>query len=82
MSDSTGAFVKGGLGCLGLFLAVGLLAVIAGGNMRIDAGGACMLFVIGGVIGLVVLAIYRRGYAEGRGQTPADHHTDSDDGSE
>jgi hypothetical protein len=53
--------VKGGCGCLVLFLAVGLLAVLFGGSMRIDAGGAILLFVIGGVVGLIVLAIYNKG---------------------
>jgi hypothetical protein len=68
MADKGRAFVKGGLGCLLGFLAIGLLFVLLGGYMRIDLGGAILLFVIGGVIGLIVLAIYRKGYAEGRGE--------------
>ena len=59
MSDGQGsAFVKGGLGCLLAFLAIGLVAVLLGGSMRIDLGGAICLFVVGGIIGLVVFGIY------------------------
>jgi hypothetical protein len=62
MSNGTGsAFVKGGCGCLLAFLVLGMLAVMLGGHMHIDIGGAILLFVIGGVIGLVVLAIYGKG---------------------
>jgi hypothetical protein len=35
-----------------------------GGSAHIDLGGAIMLFVIGGVIGLIVLAIYNKGKRE------------------
>lgn len=55
------AFVKGGFGCLLLFAVFALLAVIFGGHAHIDAGGFVMLFVIGGILGLIVLAIYSRG---------------------
>lgn len=61
MADKGSAFVKGGLGCLGGFIILGLLAVMLGGRMRIDVGGAICLFVCGGLIGLVVLWIYNRG---------------------
>ena len=59
-------FVKGGLGCLGAFLAIGLLVVLAGGTMRIDAGGAIFLFVIGGGIGLLYLWAKQKGRDEAR----------------
>jgi hypothetical protein len=65
MGEKGGAFVKGGLGCLSAFLVLGLLTVLLGGNMRIDAGGACLLLAVGGVIGLIVLAIYNRGRRDG-----------------
>jgi hypothetical protein len=55
------AFAKGGCGCLIAFFVVGFLVVAAGGSFFIDLGGFILLFVIGGVIGLVVLAIYNRG---------------------
>ena len=55
------AFAKGGCGCLLAFLLIGMLFVMVGGSMHIDAGGAILLFVIGGVIGLIVLAIYNKG---------------------
>ena len=62
MSNGKGsAFVKGGCGCLLTFLAIGLIFVVLGGSMHINAGGAILLFVIGGVIGLVVLAVYSKG---------------------
>lgn len=55
------AFVKGGCGCIGAFLVLGLTCVAIGGSMSLDFGGAVMLFVVGGFIGLIVLAIYRKG---------------------
>lgn len=56
-----GAFVKGGFGCIIAFIVIGLFCVMIGGSMHIDIGGALLLFVIGGIIGLVVLAIYNKG---------------------
>lgn len=67
MGQRFSAFWKGGLGCLGIFIVVGLLIVLIGGHMRIDVGGAILLFAIGGILGLIVLAIFRKGYK--RGQT-------------
>ncbi len=66
MGEKSDAFVKGGCGCLLAFLVLGLFFVIIGGHMHIDIGGAVCLFAIGGIIGLVVLAIYNRGAREGR----------------
>jgi hypothetical protein len=60
------AFTKGGCGCLLLFAAVGLIVLLAGGRVRIDPIGALMLFVIGGIIGLIVLAIYNKGRRDGQ----------------
>jgi len=65
MGQQGEAFVKGGCGCLVAFLAIGLLIVVIGGSMHIDIFGALLLFVIGGVIGLVILSIYNKGRAEG-----------------
>lgn len=67
MGDNTSAFVKGGFGCLGAFLVIGLLFVLFGGSMHIDAGGACCLFIGGGLIGLLVLWIYNKGKEDGAG---------------
>ncbi|MEM6258914.1 MAG: hypothetical protein AAF711_06565 [Planctomycetota bacterium] len=67
MEDKAGAFVKGGLGCLAAFLVIGLCAVVLGGSMHIDAGGACCLFVGGGLLGLLVLWIYNKGKQDGGG---------------
>jgi hypothetical protein len=61
MGDKGTAFVKGGCGCLLAFLVIGFLCVLVGGSMHIDLGGAILLFVIGGVIGLVFLAVYNKG---------------------
>ena len=61
MGEKSTAFAKGGCGCLIVFAVVALLAVLVGGNAHIDLGGAILLFAIGGVVGLVVLAIYNRG---------------------
>lgn len=68
MSEKGDAFVKGGCGCLIAFVVIGLSCVLVGGNMHIDLGGAILLFVIGGVIGLIVLAIYNKG------KDDAQHH--------
>ncbi|MDB2687269.1 hypothetical protein N9Y42_08655 [Mariniblastus sp.] len=61
MGEKTQAFTKGGCGCLIAFLVIGFLTVLVGGRMHIDIGGAIILFVIGGFIGLVVLAIFNNG---------------------
>ncbi|MBN1975034.1 MAG: hypothetical protein JW787_15440 [Sedimentisphaerales bacterium] len=61
MSDKGEAFVKGGCGCLIAFIVIGLSCVLIGGHMHIDIFGAILLFAIGGVIGLIVLAIYNKG---------------------
>jgi len=52
------AFVTGGLGCLGVFV---VAALLPGARAYADFGGIILLIVIGGVIGLVVNAIYQRG---------------------
>ena len=64
------AFLKGGCGCIVGFLVLGALAVLIGGNVRIDLGGAVILFVIGGVVGLIVLAIYNKGRKDAGGGRP------------
>jgi hypothetical protein len=58
MGEKASAFTKGGCGCIIAFFAIGLLAVLAGGSLRIDAGGFVALFVVGGVAGLVAWAIF------------------------
>jgi Na+/melibiose symporter-like transporter len=61
VSKKSDAFVKGGCGCLIAFILVGLLVVLFGGRMHLDIGGAIILFGIGGVVGLVFLAVYAKG---------------------
>ena len=69
MAGKGQAFVKGGCGCLVAFLAIGVFFVLIGGTMYIDPGGAILLFVIGGVIGLIVRAIYNRGARDAQAGT-------------
>lgn len=61
MGEKGTAFAKGGGGCLIAFFVIGFLVVLVGGSVHIDLGGAILLFVIGGIIGLIVLAIYNKG---------------------
>ena len=55
------AFAKGGAGCIVLFIVLGVIAVLVGGNVHADLGGIVLLFVIGGVLGLVYRFIYNKG---------------------
>lgn len=55
------AFLKGGLGCLVAFVVLGGACVAIGGSMYIDFGGAVILFLLGGIGGLIVNAVYHRG---------------------
>lgn len=66
MAEAGAAFVKGGCGCLVGFIAIGLAATAIGGSMSITLGGAILLFLVGGVIGLVILSVYREGVREGQ----------------
>ena len=61
MDEKGDAFVKGGCGCLIAFVVLGLSCALIGGNVHIDLGGVILLFVIGGILGLIVLAIYNKG---------------------
>ena len=66
MSQKTNVFLKGGLGCLGVFFVIAFLTVVAGGRAHIDIGGALCLFIGGGLFSLLVLAIYNHGMRDGR----------------
>ena len=61
------AFGKGGCGCLIAFLVIAALCLLLGGRVHIDLLGVVVLFVIGGLIGLVVRYIYIRGRRDGGG---------------
>ena len=61
MGQKGNAFLKGGVGCFIIFAVLALVALMIGGSVHIDIFGAILLFVIGGVIGLVILAIYNKG---------------------
>lgn len=67
-----GAFTKGGCGCLVAVFACGLLVALIGGRFHIDLGGILVVFGIGGVVGLIVTAVYKKGYREGAAPPP--HH--------
>jgi hypothetical protein len=54
----------GALGCLGAFLLIGFLFVLAGGSVYIDGGGFIILIVLGAIIGLIVYAIYSKGRSD------------------
>lgn len=66
MGEQTGAFVKGGCGCLIAFFVLGFLASAMGGHISIDAFGLVCLFVIGGILGLIVLMVFNKGKAAGQ----------------
>lgn len=60
MSQRSQAFVKGGCGCLLAFAAMAAVAVVFGGRARINCGGMAMLFIIGGIMGLLGYAVFRK----------------------
>jgi hypothetical protein len=61
MGEKLQAFGKGGCGCLIAFAILATIGVLVGGHAHIDLGGAICLFVVGGIVGLVVLWIYNKG---------------------
>ena len=44
-----------------MFVVLALLALLFGGSVHLDSGGVLILFLIGGIIGLVVNWIYQKG---------------------
>jgi len=68
MGEKAGAFTKGGCGCLIAFFVIGFLLVLIGGRMHINLGGAILLFVIGGIIGIIILAVYNKGKRDAGGE--------------
>jgi hypothetical protein len=61
----TGAFIKGGCGCLIAFVALAVLALMLGGTAHADPLGIIILFLIGGGLGLFVRWIYKKGFDAG-----------------
>jgi hypothetical protein len=56
-----GWFVKGGFGCLGIFFAFGILMLLVGGHFYFDFGGLIMLFILGGILGLIARSVFNAG---------------------
>jgi hypothetical protein len=69
------AFVKGGCGCLVIFVVLALLTVALGGHAHADLGGLIFLFVMGGIIGLIVFFVYNKG----RKDASISEHSKKDD---
>jgi hypothetical protein len=71
------AFVKGGCGCLVVFVVLAFIAVLLGGHAHANVGGLIFLFIIGGGIGLIIFAVYKKGRKDASGnehpQKPDDH---------
>ncbi|QEG34425.1 hypothetical protein [Bythopirellula goksoeyrii] len=61
MGEKASAFTKGGCGCLLAFAGFAVIALLLGGSAHIDIGGAILLFLIGGLLGLLILWIYNKG---------------------
>jgi hypothetical protein len=59
------AFAKGGCGCLLAFLVLGVFVLMIGGSVHVDILGALFLFIVGGIIGLIFLAVYNKGRRDG-----------------
>lgn len=59
--SKTSAFLKGGCGCLGLFVVAALVTVLFGGHAWADPGGIIVLFLIGGCLGLMARWFYKKG---------------------
>ena len=62
----TRAFFKGGCGCLLAFVILAVLAVGLGGTAHGDPLGIVVLFLIGGVLGLFVRWIFKKGFDAGQ----------------
>jgi hypothetical protein len=54
------AFLEGGFGCLCAALVLGLFSVVVGGTLHFDVSGLILLFIIGGVMGLIAVSIYNK----------------------
>jgi len=56
-----GRFITGGFWALCIVGALALVVLAFGGEVRVNVGGLIFLFCLGGIIGLVVCAIYDKG---------------------
>ena len=59
--SAAGAFLRGGLWALAIFGVLAAISLVAGGQAYADIGGILLLFGIGGIIGIVLRAIYNKG---------------------
>lgn len=76
--DRSSAFIKGGVGCLIAFLVFALFAVLLGGTAHVDFFGVLLLFVIGGLLGLLVRFIHNKGRQAALPQQPAPRFPDKE----
>lgn len=79
------AWLRGGLGCIAVFVIGGILTALAGGYFYLDLGGVAILFVLGGLAGLAVNWLYENGRVEGLAEAKrglADGNRDGADGIE
>ena len=67
MENKGSSFLKGGAGCFAVFVVLALLALVFGGSVHLDLGGVVILFVVGGIIGLLVNWIYQKGRNDASG---------------
>ncbi len=75
MSGSGKAFIRGGIGCLSVFVAIVISVYLAaGGGFRVNVNGllglAMVFFLPGGIIGLVIYWIYDLGRQHGLREQP------------
>jgi TM2 domain-containing membrane protein YozV len=59
--------------CVVSFAGIAFFVVLAGGHAHADLGGVLLLFIIGGIIGLIGYAIYHKGREDATRRKPDDH---------
>ena len=72
------AFAKGGVGCIVAFFVIGAIVLLIGGTVYFDAPGLILLFIIGGLIGLVVSWVYQRGRRDAQHATTTEDRGSAD----
>lgn len=70
MANKGFAFILGGAICLIFFALIAMVAVLAGGHAHANPGGLLVLFLIGGVTGLIAATIYNKGRKDASKDSP------------